>query len=318
MSSRRIAVVAIGSTSVHLTVARVSDRELRRIADESVLFELGPTVDALGRVPSDRLDGLLRELELYAKGAARMHAGALTIVATEPLRRASNARAVVDAVRTATSGAVHVLGHDEEALLSLHAVLGGRPPHADTLVVDIGGGSSEYAIAGPGRVPVVDVVRTGAARLTDAFVRADPPAPEEFAAAREAARSALARTVEAAPGAAIMVGGTATNLLRLVAGTAPWRSLTRARLEEAVRILGQLSIGEITTRYPIRPQRARILPGGAALAWAFLERYRLRSATVSQASIREGLILAIARAGDDWRERLPELVGGPPGPGARG
>ncbi|MGC8634355.1 MAG: hypothetical protein ACP5VP_06775, partial [Candidatus Limnocylindrales bacterium] len=59
-----------------------------------------------------------------------------------------------------------------------------------------------------------------------------------------------------------------------------------------------------------RPQRARILPGGAALVEAFLERYRLASASVSRAGIREGTILAVARAGSDWRERLPELVGG--------
>ncbi len=310
--SSRIAVVSLGSTSVHFTVARPSSGHgLVPVTDASVLFELGSTVDANGLVPPERLAELHRVLSLYVIAAQGMHIAPITVVATEPLRRASNAGEVLAAVATQTGGPVHVLRHEEEALLSLFAVLGGRSPRVETLVLDIGGGSSEYAIARPDGPPRLDAVRTGAARLTDAWIRHDPPKREEMEAAFRTARGEVAGTVQGAPRAAIMVGGTATNLLRLVAGDARWRSLTRARLHAAIAMLELTTTDEITRRSPIRPQRARILPGGAALAAAFLDRYGLDRATVSQASIREGVILAIARAGAGWRERLPELVGSP-------
>ncbi len=305
-----MAAVAIGSTSVHFTAASVTERGIRILADESTLLELGSAVDAHGHVLPDRLDQLAATLRRYAQTAEVLGARAITVVGTEPLRRATNVDAVADAVRTATLSPLRVLGHDEEALLSLYAVLGGRRPAVETLVVDIGGGSSEYVLAGPGRAPLVDVVPTGAARLTAALVDHDPPTADEFDVLRAAARRAVGSAVVASPGRAIMVGGTATNLLRLVSGTSSWRSLTRSRLEAAIRILEATPLAALTDGYPIRPQRARILPGGAVLAEAFLEHYALTSATVSRASIREGILMAVARAGEAWRDRLAELVDG--------
>jgi exopolyphosphatase / guanosine-5'-triphosphate,3'-diphosphate pyrophosphatase len=305
----RLAVVVIGSTSVHFTAAAVSEGRLRTLDDRSVLLGLGSAVDANGHLPSERLDALVETLREYAAAAIAVGAGALTVMGTEPLRRAANGAAIAAAVREAASTPLLLLGHDEEALLALYAVLGGSRPAVETLVLDIGGGSSEYVLARPHHAPSLDVVRTGAARLTDSVVRHDPPTEDEFLALRASAAEAVGRTLPGTPTRAIMVGGTATNLLRMVSGTARWRSLTRERLEGAIRTLERETMAGLVAAYPIRPERARILPGGAVLAEAFLERYGLASATISRRSLREGAILARARAGDAWRERLPRLVG---------
>jgi exopolyphosphatase/pppGpp-phosphohydrolase len=66
----------------------------------------------------------------------------------------------------------------------------------------------------------------------------------------------------------------------------------------------------IATRFGIRPERARILAGGTAILEAILGRYGLPRATVSAEGIREGLVLALARAGDGWRDRLDALAHG--------
>jgi exopolyphosphatase / guanosine-5'-triphosphate,3'-diphosphate pyrophosphatase len=306
----RLAVVVIGSTSVHFTAAAISEGRLRTLADRSVLLGLGSAVDANGHLPSERLDALVETLREYAAAAVAVGAGALTVMGTEPLRRAANAPAIAAAVREAASTPLLLLDHDEEASLALYAVLGGRRPVVETLVLDIGGGSSEYVLARPHHAPSLDVVRTGAARLTDSVVRHDPPTEDEFLALRASAAEAVGRTLPGTPARAIMVGGTATNLLRMVSGTARWRSLTRERLEAAIRTLERETMAGLVAAYPIRPERARILPGGAVLAEAFLERYGLVSATISRRSLREGAILARARVGDAWRERLPELIGG--------
>ena len=306
----RGAAVAIGSTSVHFTAAAVSADGLRSLADESALLELGSAVDAHGHVPEDRLIELVSTLQRFVASAASIGVGDVTFIGTEPLRRAANGRAVAVAVGQATGRPLHLLSHEDEALLSLYGVLRGHAPAVDTLVVDIGGGSSEYVLARPGLPPLAHALRVGAARLTEACVHHDPPTAEEVVALRGEARRRVEGAAELAPARAVLVGGTAENLLRVVAQDRALRSIDRRRLALALEALEREPAGVLAARCAIRPQRARILPGGAALVEAFLERYGLRTAAVSRAGIREGTILAVARAGDAWQDRLTDLVAG--------
>ncbi len=306
----RGAAVAVGSTSVHMTAVRVVSGRLRVLADESALLELGSAVDARGLVPDDRLAELVATLQRFAASAASLGVRDVTFVGTEPLRRAANGHAAAAAVRAATSRPLHLLSHEEEALLSLYGVLRGRAPAADTLVIDIGGGSSEYVLARTNGPPLAHGLRIGAARLTEAFVRHDPPAAGEIAELRAEAHRRVQGAVDLTPARAILVGGTAENLLRLVSQDRVLRTVDRHRLAAAFEMLEGEPADALAERRAMRPQRARILPGGAALVEAFLDRYALASASVSRAGVREGTILAVARAGDAWRERLPELVAG--------
>ena len=306
----RGAAVAIGSTSVHFTAAAVSADGLRLLADESALLELGSAVDAHGHIPGDRLAELVSTLQRFAASAASIGVREVTFIGTEPLRRATNGRAVAAAVRQATGRPLHLLSHEDEALLSLYGVLRGRAPAADTLVIDIGGGSSEYVLARTSGTPLAHGLRIGAARLTEALVRHDPPTPGEIAELRAEAHRRVEGAADLAPAQAVLVGGTAENLLRLVARDRALRSIDRRRLALAVEMLEREPAGVLAERCAIRPQRARILPGGAALVEAFLDRYGLGTAGVSRAGIREGTILAVARAGDAWLDRLPDLVAG--------
>ncbi|MGC8634798.1 MAG: hypothetical protein ACP5VP_09055, partial [Candidatus Limnocylindrales bacterium] len=291
----RGAAVAVGSTSVHFTAARVMAGGLRPLADESVLLELGATVDAHGDIPDSQLRELIAALQGFAATAQTLGVRDVTFVATDPLRRAANGHAVAAGVELATERPLHVLSHEEEALLSLYGVLQGRAPAADTLVIDIGGGSSEYVLARTDGPPLAHGVRIGAARLTAAFVRHDPPTAGEIAALRAEAHRRVESAVGMAPARAVFVGGTAENLLRLVSGGRALRTLDRRRLALAFALLGGEPADLLAAQSGIRPQRARILPGGAALVEAFLDRYRLGSASVSRAGIREGTILAVAR-----------------------
>ncbi len=306
----RVAAIAVGSTSVHLTVAAVTGRRLRILADESALLQLGSAVDASGHLPAASLAELIATLRGFVATASSLRADKVALVGTEPLRRAGNGHSVGAEVHAATGLSLLQLTHEEEALLSLLAVLGGRAPAVPTLVVDIGGGSSEYVLAGPQGAPQAHALRVGAARLTEAVVRHDPPTPDEFDALRGEARRRLASAADLHPVRAILVGGTATNLLRVAAPGRALRVLDRRRLRLAMEALLAEPSGELAVRCAIRPQRARILPGGAALVGALLERYGLPSAAVSATSIREGAILAIALGGEAWRERLTDLVSG--------
>ena len=280
------------------------------LADESALLGLGTLVDAGGLIPADARGPLLATLAGCAATARGLGAERIAFVGTEPLRRAADARSVVVAVEAATGVPFHVVDHREEGLLTLLGATSGRAVEADLLVVDIGGGSTQLVLVGPGRRADATGIGIGGARLTAAHVRHDPPTESEIRELRSAAAAAIAAGPAAAPTAIVAVGGTASNLVKVVPGALEDRLVTLDRLVEALAVLRSAPADEVAARCGIRPQRARILAAGAALLEAILERYGVPRATASEEGIREGTVLALARAGAAWRDRLELLAHG--------
>ncbi len=304
------AAVDIGANSAHLLVAAAGGHRVEPLLDESVFLGLGDRVTAGGFIGARARQDLVSALVTYAATARRMGARDITILGTEPVRRAADAAMLVHAVEAAAGVPLHVLGHDEEAMLTLLGVTSGRPVHTDMLVVDVGGGSCELVLAGRDGVVQASGIALGSARLTQDVVRTDPPTLPEIEAMRTGARTALAGAPDAHPADLVAVGGTASNLLRLMPLTSLDRVLTRRRIAVALAMLTVLPSAEAAARHLLRPQRARILPAGAVIVDAVLERYGVGHLRVVEEGIREGAVLAAAIAGPAWRDRLPELVRG--------
>ena len=98
--------------------------------------------------------------------------------------------------------------------------------------------------------------------------------------------------------------------MKVVPGVPGDRILTPARLDAAFETLCAAPAADVAARFGIRPERARILAAGAAILEAILARYGLQRATASEEGIREGTVLALARAGAAWRDRLEPLAHG--------
>ena len=319
------AAIDVGSTSVHLLVARVGWAAgvepyrdvptLDPLIDESVLLGLGQRVVVTGELGREGIVELVETLERYVAVSLANGVISPAIVATDPLRRASDTSGAVDEVARRLRRRLHVLTPDEEALLTLLGVTGGRRPIDETAVLDVGGGSTEVIVIGPDRAPETVSVPIGAIRLAAAFVAHDPPTADEIGALRVAAREAL----ETVPLPGIMslvgVGGTATNLGRVAAATMgrdvdQADVLTLDDVEAVLRRLAVEPVDAIAAAAGIRPGRARVLPAGAAILEAVLQRAGLSALTLSHASLREGLVRAQFRAGEEWRARLPEVAAG--------
>ena len=168
----------------------------------------------------------------YADTAARLGAAGVTFLGTEPIRRAADAAARRPARPPQTAGApFHVLSHEEEAFLTIIGVTEGMPVTHETLVIDVGGGSSEFCIVDATRRPRAVGLQLGSARLTDRFVTHDPPTETEVAAMRAAARRrARAARRTASPAEIVAVGGTASNLVKMLPEAIADRILTRERI----------------------------------------------------------------------------------------
>lgn len=332
------AMLAIPGTSLRLVP----------VADESEILGLGSGVDAHGKVTPEAERDLLALVHRYLETARGIGADRLIVIATEPLRRASNGAEVAAALGRLPGVAVHVLDHAEEAQLALLAARterarGAAPdqlapadpsaparsprrivrdPTGDMAVLDVGGGTTEWAVVRPGRRTRVGTLAMGAARLTNDVAPADPPGPAGVAALREAAAAAARALPRLHPARAILLGGTASNL-RVIAEDAASGGppsvaarlaharpgeLDRPSFDALLHVLAREPADRLAWAHAIRPGRARILPAGAALLAACLERWSWPRTAVSEASIREGALVAAAVAGDGWRPALVSLV----------
>ena len=302
------AAVDIGSFSVHLLVAKVLGHGLGTPHDESAHLGLGRAIDETGGLGEAR-ERLVETISGYAMRARALGATRITIVGTDPLRRAADAREAIDEIAASTGLEVGVLGHDEEALVALIGVQAGRPILRDTAIVDVGGGSTEVLVIGPAREPEAAGLPLGATRLTGMHVQHDPATQAEIAALLGNSLLEMARAPEFVPVELVAVGGTARSLLRIGPRLAN-RALTRRRIRRALELMTAAPAEVTAERYGIRVSRARVLTAGASILLGALDRYRLDRLRVAGGGLREGLILAASRAGPDWRSELRTLARG--------
>jgi exopolyphosphatase/guanosine-5'-triphosphate,3'-diphosphate pyrophosphatase len=304
------ASVDVGSNSVHLLVAAIAGHRLEPIVDESVFLGLGSAVAQRGHLGAAARSELVETLVGYADAARRLGARNVTFIGTEPIRRAGDASRIVHEVGIASGAPMHVLSHEEEAYLTIIGVTEGLPVTHETLVVDVGGGSSEFCVVDPTRAPRAAGLQLGSARLTDRFVNHDPPTRTEVAAMRAAAIEAVRGAPDSSPSEIVAVGGTASNLLKVLPAATLDRTLTRERVAEILAILALEPAAIASERHRVKPIRARILPAGAVIVDAVMERYQVDRLRVSEAGIREGAILAVDHAGPAWRDGLARLAHG--------
>ncbi len=304
------ASVDLGSNSVHLLIAAIEGHELRPLADESVFLGLGAAVDDHAHLGAPHRENLVQALVRYATIAREHGASHITFMGTEPIRRAADAARTLAEIERASGVPVHVLSHEEEAYLTLVGVTSGQPVAHETLVVDIGGGSSEFCAVAAGGLARAAGLRLGANRLTARFAADDPPTDAQLDAMAAAADTLLSDGLKAEPTDLVLVGGTASNLLKVTAAGATDRVLTRERVAEALATLAAQLAAETTARFGVNPTRARLLPAGAVIVDALMRRYGVERVRVSEAGMREGAILVVAHAGRAWRDRLAELAHG--------
>jgi exopolyphosphatase/pppGpp-phosphohydrolase len=304
------AAVDLGSNSVHLLVAVITGHRLRPLVDESAFLGLGATVDARAHLGPGASEELVETLTRYATTARQLGATHITFMGTEPIRRAADGARIVESVEAGSGVPLHVLTHEEEAYLTLVGVTHGRPVTHETLVVDIGGGSSEFCAVGPRGTARAAGLRIGSNRLTSRFGVEDPATDDDIAAMLAAADEILREALDTTPSELVVVGGTASNLLKVTAAGVSDPEITRARLAEALATLMDQPSIAASERYGINPTRARLLPAGAVIVDALMRRYGVARVRVSEAGMREGAILVADHVGRAWRDRLAELAHG--------
>jgi exopolyphosphatase/guanosine-5'-triphosphate,3'-diphosphate pyrophosphatase len=301
-------VADIGSNSTHLLVAVTDGERVEPLIDASHALQLGALIADRGEIGKGPAAELGEVLSGFREQAVSAGAEAFAVVATEPLRRADDRVEALRRISSRFEGTVAVLDHAEEGLLT---VLGLRHPHdrsKSLVVIDIGGGSTEIVHIAPNRPPRSFGVSIGSARLGGVERDDSPPSAKDWERLRAAASAGLGGVGLLRARQIVVAGGTATNQLRLVPSTLLDREIAPEDLAEMGEILATERASEIASTRGISNRRARMLPAGISILEALLRHTTASVAVVDRGGIREGLVVALARSGADWRSELIDLV----------
>lgn len=299
------ACIDVGTNTVKMVIADLSDGKAERVWEQSNNTRLGEGMQAqtvhLREVPMRRTADAIAE---YARVAQEHKVKALVAVGTAALRDADNSAEFVERVKKACGVQIDVIAGEEEARLSFLAVR--RDPHwrdqTHLSVIDIGGGSTEIIHGDSDSDGIASRIslNVGAVKLTERFLRSDPPSITQLADANRFVQEEFARVEKstAAPetGAFVGVGGTLTNLGAMDKGgtTSPEElhgyELTQDALEDHISRLATMTIEERKTLPGLDPRRADIILGGAILLSQALAHAGTPSVSVSTRGLRWGVL----------------------------
>jgi len=305
----RIAAIDVGTNTAQLLVAEVEDGNIsRRVGTDERFVRLGEGVDARGRISAVAQERLLGALQTQRQLAAEWGAEHITVGATSASRDAANRQDVVEAVRRATGLPYEILSGDEEAIWTFAAACDEyRNQTVPTVVIDIGGGSTEIIVGeggatGPDAVQYWRSVNIGSVRLTERFVDGQPPSDAAVQQATSSIDAALADVDLPAGPTAVLIGTSGTTEALALVHAGP--SSTFDTLDEAARVIPASAVrgwrDELLTRSvdavkALHPDamhgRADVFPMGLLILDRFLRRTGFGALRVSAHQLRHGLVL---------------------------
>jgi exopolyphosphatase / guanosine-5'-triphosphate,3'-diphosphate pyrophosphatase len=321
----RLAAVDVGTNSTRLLVADVAGGVIvAEQAREMVITRLGKGVDRSGRFDPAALARTLEVLAGFAEACRRHGVERRRVVATSATRDAADRRLFLDGVRELLGVEAEVLtGQAEAAATYLGAIAGGvRGGQADaqadaaglrgdqpTLVVDIGGGSTELIYGHGAAARAMVSLDIGCVRLFERHLHSDPPTAAEVAALRADVAAHLDRVGEVLDPAAaervVGVAGTVTTITAIALGLEAYdprrihlATVDAAEVAAAAAKLAAMTVAERAALPVMARGREDVIAAGALLLDELVQRFQIQQVVASEADILDGVLLGLAGRGD--------------------
>ena len=299
----RYAAIDIGSNSIRMLAAEVGPAgEMITLAAERQVVRLGAGVFRDGKLSEQSMELACNALESMAAKYHKLDLLAVRAVGTAALRDASNQPEFLARASTILGTPVEIISGLEEARL-VHLGVQGLWPHPEqrVLIVDVGGGSAEIILADGGHIADSFSKPLGAVRLTELFLKSDPPDPRELIRLQNYIRERIA-------GPATRIGASKIDRMIATSSTAAAvvcavNRVRRSKRDHADRLpatgpqirrlykdVTAMSLAERRSIVGIGPRRAEIIVAGVAVLNEFIENFRLPRLYYSTAGVREGII----------------------------
>lgn len=305
----RVAIVDIGTNSTRLLLADVEEgtERVTEVLRRSIVTRLGEGVDTNGRLGDAPMQRVFTVLDDYRKLIDEHGAVATFAVLTSATRDAANGPEFTAVVRDRYGLDAHTIDGDTEANLTFTGATSERPHDGEEIVVvDIGGGSTEFVVGRDGHVDFHVSTQVGVVRQGERFLRHDPPQHHEMEAmgheVRDTFRAAVPEDLRRKTTRGIAVAGTATQSAAIDLELEPYESarvhghvLELATLELLLARLAQMPLAERRRVVGLDPDRAPTIVAGIAMLMEALRAYDLEQIEVSEHDILRGAALALAR-----------------------
>jgi len=302
-----VAVVDIGSNSTRLLIAEMDGgRVTAELVRHSDVTRLGAGVDADGRLREDAMERVFKTLASYRAQIDQHECERAVAVLTSAVRDSANGAEFADTVRSRFGLEPHVLSGDQEARLTFLGATSERDASdtTPTLVLDIGGGSTELVIGAGTEVVFHVSTQAGVVRQTERHLHQDPPDEAELeklaADVRSILRDAVPEDRRRAVEHAIAVAGTATSLAAIAQKLEPYDP---ERVQGYVLSVAECQrIRDELVRLPLRarrevpglhPDRAPTIVAGVAIFLEVLSLFGLERIEISEHDILRGAALAL-------------------------
>ncbi len=308
--SHRVAVIDIGSNSTRLLIADVNGGRIEEVERQSRVTRLGRGVDLSGQLSAEAIEAACEAIADYMAICRDAGVEHIDAIATSAVRDASNGGAFVAELRERFALSARVLDGEEEARLTYMGATAEHPPSEPTLVVDIGGGSTELIVGAGQEIAFHTSLQAGVVRHTERHIATDPPTALELEALAADVRALIESAVAGQPGAtaraAIAVAGTPTSLASIELGLEPYdpkqvhgRTLTLASIQRTALATGLLPHWPKGQKSPdCTPIERRSIVAGVVILVETMRAFGLERVEVSEHDILYGAAIEAVSALD--------------------
>jgi exopolyphosphatase/guanosine-5'-triphosphate,3'-diphosphate pyrophosphatase len=304
----RVASIDIGTNTILLLIAELDRGNVKPLVDVETITRLGEGVQKNGMLSQEAMTRGFQTLSQYMQRCRSMDAERVFAVGTSALREAVNASEFLNRIKERLGLCIDIISGEEEALFSYLSVARdqargqacgpGKSDKRSTLVVDVGGGSTEFILGKGDRVDKWTSLPLGAVRMTEQFLHSDPVSQEEWQEMEKAIRERLSEIPRAEePVNMVAVGGTATTLASVEQGLKTFdfakihRScLTAEALRNQLLLYRSKTIEERKNLPGLAPARADVIPAGGAILSMAMDALQCPSLLVSCHGVRYGVL----------------------------
>jgi len=301
--SKRVAVIDVGTNSARMLVADVEAGRVTPVERRSTVTRLGRGVDLTGRIAAEAIEDACAAIAGYVTTVDELGAEAVEVIATSAVRDSENGSAFVAELRERFALSARVLDGEEEARLTYLGATSEQPPAEPTLVVDIGGGSTELIVGTNSEISFHTSLQAGVVRHSERHVASDPPTAVELEALAADIRSLIQAAVP--PGltasAGIAVAGTPTSLAAVEMELEPYdparvhgHVLPLPAIQRMLSLLASAPLAERVQIPGMHPDRAPTIVAGVVILVEVMRAFELEQIGVSEHDILYGTAIAAA------------------------
>jgi exopolyphosphatase/guanosine-5'-triphosphate,3'-diphosphate pyrophosphatase len=302
----RVAAIDCGTNSIRLLIADIDGNNFREVVRDMEIVRLGQGVDETGQFHPDAIARTLAAVDKFAAEIAKRGVEKIRFCATSATRDATNRHLFVDGVRDRLGIELEVISGDEEAALSFAgAIKDLDPSNGPFLVVDIGGGSTEF-VFGTSTVEAARSVNIGCVRMTERHFASDPASVQQIESARTDIQAAIAqaaavvpitqaKTLVAVAGTATTVAAAALNLPEYDRYTIHLSRISAQQTHDAATMFATNTREQRLALGYMHPGRVDVIAAGSLVLSEIMKATGATEFVASESDILDGMAFSLAR-----------------------